>query len=181
MNKKRSEQWCEIRVASQRTRTRYAVSDHGRLQSFKAELGDGKLLKGALVNGYPALKLKIGGKDFQFYTHKLVATCFITRPGRAHRFVIHLDFNKLNNAVGNLRWATRAQMESHQQQSPAVVRYRKRTMQRGPKLSVAQVRRIKQLISAPERRTLLKEIARQFGISEMQLYRIKSGENWSHV
>ena len=24
-------------------------------------------------------------------------------------------------------------------------------------------------------------IAKQFGISEMQLYRIKSGENWSHV
>ena len=24
-------------------------------------------------------------------------------------------------------------------------------------------------------------IAKQFGISEMQLYRIKSGENWGHV
>jgi hypothetical protein len=24
-------------------------------------------------------------------------------------------------------------------------------------------------------------IAKQFGISETQLYRIKSGENWSHI
>jgi hypothetical protein len=27
----------------------------------------------------------------------------------------------------------------------------------------------------------LKKIAEQFDISEMQLYRIKSGENWGHV
>jgi hypothetical protein len=27
----------------------------------------------------------------------------------------------------------------------------------------------------------MKQIAEQFDISEMQLYRIKSGENWSHV
>jgi hypothetical protein len=27
----------------------------------------------------------------------------------------------------------------------------------------------------------MKILARQFGVSEMQLYRIKSGENWSSV
>jgi hypothetical protein len=27
----------------------------------------------------------------------------------------------------------------------------------------------------------MKQIAEHFGISEMQLYRIKSGENWGHV
>jgi hypothetical protein len=27
----------------------------------------------------------------------------------------------------------------------------------------------------------MKQIADHFGISEMQLYRIKSGENWGHV
>ncbi|MFM7729330.1 MAG: hypothetical protein ACKO7B_21705, partial [Flavobacteriales bacterium] len=93
MKKNLNEKWCEIRLAAQRIRTRYAVSDRGRLQSFRTELGDGRALKGALVNGYPALKLKIGGKDFQFYTHKLVATCFLPRPGKSHKYVIHLDFN----------------------------------------------------------------------------------------
>jgi hypothetical protein len=33
----------------------------------------------------------------------------------------------------------------------------------------------------PNRKTRLKLIAKQFGISEMQLYRIKSGENWGHI
>ncbi|MFM9026986.1 MAG: hypothetical protein ACKOQ6_03215, partial [Bacteroidota bacterium] len=68
-----------------------------------------------------------------------------------------------------------------QQSSPAVVRYRRQTLKKGPKLTVDQVRRIKRLVAAPGRNFLLKDIARQFGISEMQLYRIKSGENWSHV
>lgn len=175
------EKWCEVKVAAKRHRTRYAVSDRGRLRSFKEELTDGRLLKGAVVNGYPALKLKIDGKDYQFYTHKLVATCFLSKPGRSHLYVIHLDFNKLNNTARNLRWATRQELESHQQQSPAVVRYRRQTQKQGPKLTAEQVRRIKKLIASPGRTSLLRDIARQFGISEMQLYRIKSGENWSHI
>ena len=31
------------------------------------------------------------------------------------------------------------------------------------------------------RKTRLKMIAKQFGISEMQVHRIKTGENWSYV
>lgn len=181
MPKSDRENWCEIRVSARLQRTRYAVSDRGRLRSFKLELTDGKLLKGTLVNGYPALKLKIQGKDYQFYTHKLVATCFLSKPGKSYRYVIHLDFNKLNNSAENLQWATRSEMETHQQNSPAVMRYRRMTLKKGPKLTAEQVRRIKRLVTAPGRTVLLKDIARQFGISEMQLYRIKSGENWSHI
>ena len=31
------------------------------------------------------------------------------------------------------------------------------------------------------RKTRLKIIAKRFGVSEMQLHRIKTGENWGHV
>jgi hypothetical protein len=41
--------------------------------------------------------------------------------------------------------------------------------------------RLKRKIFDPKRKSRLKIIAKQFGISEMQLYRIKSGENWGHV
>ena len=41
--------------------------------------------------------------------------------------------------------------------------------------------RIKKMLANPNRKTRLRLIAKQFGISEMQLYRIKSGENWGHV
>jgi DNA-binding Xre family transcriptional regulator len=40
---------------------------------------------------------------------------------------------------------------------------------------------IKKILANPNRKTRMKIIARRFGISEMQLYRIKSGKNWGHV
>jgi uncharacterized protein YjcR len=40
---------------------------------------------------------------------------------------------------------------------------------------------IKKLLAKPEQKTRLKMIAKQFGVSEMQIRRIKSGENWGHI
>ena len=53
--------------------------------------------------------------------------------------------------------------------------------QKGQKLNSTQVMLLKKKIFDPNRKTRLKILAKQFGISEMQLYRIKSGENWSHI
>ena len=73
------------------------------------------------------------------------------------------------------------EMEKHQQGSPGVKSYRERTRTKGHKLTANRVRRIKQMINAKDRRQRMRDIADYFGISEMQLYRIKSGENWGHV
>jgi hypothetical protein len=40
---------------------------------------------------------------------------------------------------------------------------------------------IKTILSRPNQKTRLKMIAKQFGVSEMQIRRIASGENWGHV
>lgn len=40
---------------------------------------------------------------------------------------------------------------------------------------------IKKMLADPKRKTRQKMIARQFGVSEMQISRIKSGENWGNV
>jgi DNA-directed RNA polymerase specialized sigma subunit len=37
------------------------------------------------------------------------------------------------------------------------------------------------MIADKKRKMTMKQIAEHFEISEMQLYRIKSGENWGHV
>jgi len=73
-------------------------------------------------------------------------------------------------------------MEEHQQNSPAKLAYKEKQRNRlkGLKLNVTKVKSIKRLLAKPGKRTM-KQIAEQFDISEMQLYRIKSGENWSHV
>jgi hypothetical protein len=96
--------------------------------------------------------------------------------------VIHLDYDKKNNKASNLQWATKEEMEEHQQKSPAKLAYKEKQRNRvkGLKLNVTKVKSIKRLLNKPGKKTM-KQIAEQFDISEMQLYRIKSGENWGHV
>lgn len=181
MATKSNEIWKEVVINTRKQRTHYAVSSLGRICSFKEKPGDGKLLNGTLVNGYPALKLKINHKDYQFYIHKLVAEYFV-KGGSANRtFVLHLDHNKLNNKQKNLKWANRKEVEEHQQKSPLVKAYRARTREKGHKLTAAKVKAIKQQIFSGSRRITMRQIADKFNISEMQLYRIKNGENWAHV
>jgi predicted DNA binding protein len=76
-------------------------------------------------------------------------------------------------------------MLEHYENNPNVKKARREAFGRhrykGHKLTETDVRRIKKKIFDPNRKTRLKMIAKQFGISEMQLYRIKSGENWGHV
>lgn len=163
---------------------KYAVSDYGRIMSFTEDISDGKLLKGSVIQGYTSLKCRIKGREKTFYVHKLVAEYFLKKRIE-DLYVIHLDYDKQNNKVNNLKWATKDEMFTHQQKNPKVIEARKKQSQYRPqgghKLSSTDVIRIKKKIWDPNRKTRLKLIAKQFNISEMQLYRIKSGENWSHI
>ena len=108
-----------------------------------------------------------------------MAENFLPKPSDAHKFVIHIDFDKENNYTSNLRWATKSDIEAHQAINPNWLATKGKV--RYAKLTEAKVRLIKKKIADPNRKTRLKMIAKQFGISEMQLYRIKTGENWGHI
>ncbi|CAN5463606.1 hypothetical protein BH11BAC2_BH11BAC2_19460 [soil metagenome] len=177
----KNESWKVIQFNKGVFRCNYAVSDQGRLVSYTESIQEGSLLKGTLMGGYPTLKLKPDGKNMTLFIHRLVADAFLTKKSTKQEFVVHLDYNKENNGVKNLRWATKEEMEKHQQKSPAVLAYRSINKKKGHKLTDATVKKIKQMVSDKNRKLTLKQIAEHFEISEMQLYRIKSGENWSHV
>src|SRR4051812_15296680 len=162
----KTEIWKEIRLRSGKQRTRYGVSNHGRVCSFRESMDDKKLLKGTNVNGYPALKIKVNETDHQFYVHKLVAEYFVKKGSGVKPFVIHLDHNKINNKASNLTWVSKPLMEKHQQQSPRVKSYRDKIRAKGHKLSAKSVSQIKAMIFSKNRRKLMRDIADQFGISE---------------
>lgn len=99
---------------------------------------------------------------------------------------MHLDYNRSNNIVTNLKWVTYPQMLEHSKKSPNVIAAKKKLVEfnrkrDGHKLTAKDVIRLKKKLFDPNRKIKNKAIAKEFGISEMQLYRIKSGENWSHV
>ncbi|ATL46507.1 hypothetical protein COR50_04575 [Chitinophaga caeni] len=179
----RNEAWKDLLIKHRSTlRKKYAVSNMGRVMSYLVSMEDGKLLKGSTVEGYTVLNIKPADTYQSLYLHREVAKAFCEKSSRAQKYVIHLDHNKKNNKATNLRWATKAEMEQHQQNSPAKIAYKEQQKQKvkGLKLNVAKVKSIKKLLARPGRKTM-KQIAAQFDISEMQLYRIKNGENWGHV
>lgn len=159
----------------------YKVSNFGRIKSFKVDKKNGLLLSLSSVQGYERLKLnQKSNKKTARFTHKLVAQAFIPKDNESQEFVIHLDYDKKNNKVINLRWASHEEKEKHRLNNPEYNDPSKR--RRGnSKLTETEVIRIKRMINNPRRKTRLKIIAKQFGISEMQLHRIKTGENWGHV
>lgn len=174
-------------------RLRYAVSNFGRLISYKERFTDGTLLKPNVTNNLRIFRHKVPKECGTGYFHKhvmlsrAIAEAFVNKPCEKHNFVIHLDFNNLNDHYTNLKWVTEAEKYAHQRINPNVKEghikriEKKRLAQKGMKLDSTQVMRIKRMIFDPQRKTRMRIIAKQFGISEMQLYRIKTGENWASV
>lgn len=165
-------------------RNRYAVSSHGRIASYKeSPLEDGKLLEGSLTTGYRTLNLHRPNNKGTLYIHREMAKLFLKKTTLKHKYVIHVNHNKLDNRMKNLRWATLEQMIEHQQDSPAKKAYKVKQANRkeGLKLTATQVKKIKAILKSKERRLTIKQLADNYGVSEMTMYRIKSGENWGRI
>jgi hypothetical protein len=184
------EKW-EVLQLDSKVGLKYALSSYGRLVSFTDTISNGNLLKGSQNKGYKLFRYydySNEGKVLRsFYIHKLVAEIFLPSKKNDQCYVIHLDYVKDNNRVKNLRWANKQELELHQNNNPKVISDRKRlkefnrTSPKGYKLTEEKVRILKRKLLTPKLKTRMKMIARQFGVSEMQLYRIKRGENWGHV
>lgn len=143
-----------------------------------------------LVKKRKNLNYKINKKRaiyFSLLIHKAVAKLFIDKPSPEHNFVIHKDFKKDNNIVSNLEWATKKQTHDRYVNNPyyKVKKFednlygKKEVIVKASKLSVNDVLYIKNKLLKGEAK--LKKLAEQFGVSDMQIYRIKTGENWGHV
>lgn len=173
-----NERWILIAFDDVEKTPNYQVSNYGRLLSFQSG-PEGTIIKGSVIQGYRSLNIRAGGKTINRYVHKLVAQYFL-EPARADQtYVIHLDHDKLNNRVQNLRWATKEAMVEHNRENPNVVNRTQPRRTSNYKLTESKVLMIKKLLRNDKNR--LKMIARQFGITHTQLNRIRSGENWRHV
>lgn len=172
-----SEKWKELPMKKSAGQKRYAISNFGRIASFADKIEHGTVLKTRLTQRYPSITIKVGGKNVNYYIHRLVAEQFVRKPSSKHRFVIHLDHKKENNKAKNLRWVTHTDQIAHAKKDPAFLA--QLTPTEGKKLNAEKVKMIKRKLASGK--TKIKALAKQYRVSEMQLYRIKSGENWSHI
>ncbi len=79
----------------------YSISNYGNIMNKH-----GKILKTELSDdGYYTVRIQISGKPKRFLLHRLIAKAFIPNPENKS-YVDHIDRNRTNNNLDNLRWAT---------------------------------------------------------------------------
>jgi hypothetical protein len=188
------EEWKEFQFAdSHLMNRRYAISNFGRFASFINDLrGDGVLLKPALhtnrlynlVRGNFQYEVTVKGikkrkkSEQKILIHTLAARIFLKNPENKKN-VLHKDFDTFNNHVDNLFWATKEEAKEHRSKDPRFIAYSEKKKNRGKKLTATSAMVVKKM--ALEGKTRKKMIAKQFGISEMGVYRVQRGENWGHL
>ena len=168
--------WKPLCIENMATNEKYEISNYGRIKSYKVNKEDGIIIAGSCLKGYKILNIKLKSeKRTTKYIHKLVAECFIPKDDILQHYVIHLDFDKINNHVENLKWVTKETMFAHQKINPNY----KRGAINYSKLSETDVIRLKKKLKRGKNK--LYKLAKEFGITHTQLNRIRSGENWGHV
>ena len=89
----------------------YIITSYGRVYSVVRRdkycriSGGGEIKQALTATGYHFVSLYKKGKGVQEYVHQLVARAFIPNPENKN-CVDHIDNNKSNNNVDNLRWVT---------------------------------------------------------------------------
>jgi hypothetical protein len=82
----------------------YLISKSGEI--FSTKRGSYRQLKPCVTNGFYQVSLLNKKSRRTFQLHRLVAMMFVDNPDNFNT-VNHLDGNKLNNDVANLRWSNR--------------------------------------------------------------------------
>ena len=83
----------------------YEIDREGNVWSKKRK----KFMKPHLINtGYLRFELWEKGKRIRIYLHRLLALQFIDNPDNL-ACVDHIDRNRQNNSLDNLRWSTHSQ------------------------------------------------------------------------
>lgn len=176
--------WKQITSLKGKTTRNYAVSNQGRLASYDKDLKDKLLLKPHLNGGFPLISVNSKGKSKALFVHHAVAETFLKKRNAKCDHVIHLDHNKANNEAANLKWVTQQEQIEHNKKSPLVREAIARKVHSGAtakKLNEKKVLQLKKELWDPKRKLTFKKLAEKYGIAEMNLYRIKSGEMWFHV
>jgi len=154
---------------------RFGVMDNGKVQvrTFKPTAGNYRY------------NTRQQGKNKSIFLTKEVAKAFLAKSSPKQKYIIHKDHDYLNNHVNNLKWATQEEHRTHTTMSPNSILARKRKAitksLHSQVFNEKSVATLKKMIWDPKRKLSFKQLAEKFGVSEMQIYRIKNGDFWYHV
>lgn len=184
------ERWTILKL---NTKQEYLISTKGRIYSFICD----RILKGGRSCGirtfyyypvdgkcpYPNFKTgnprKTGRGDIGFTYSFLVATHFLEKPaGKEHYAAAHINYDKLDDRVENLKWIKMKKIMDHSRLSPIF------TNKQNRKLTVAMVIEMKKLLAKKRDGKIvisIRDIATKYGIAETNVFRIQNGSLYSGI
>lgn len=153
---------------------RHYVSEDGRVYILFSKKGWRKAGFKKTTNGYLVLEIRRNGKNKGYLVHRLVAKAFCENPeNKPH--VAHIDGNKENNHVSNLRWSTPQENEADKAIHGTVPCGEKHFNAR---FKNVQIRVVKHCLKLGVKMKLL---ARMLNVNYKYIQRIKSGELWKTI
>lgn len=149
----------------------YQVSSFGRVRGKAGAL----LRPGVGTTGYQLVILSRDLKPHTVTVHRLVLLTFFGPPTFVDAVGAHNDGDKLNNNVGNLRWATLGD-NAHDRRRHMTAYVGSEVY--AAKLREADIPEIRRRIAAGERHQV---IADTYGVSKSNISAIKRRTSWVHV
>lgn len=164
---------------SEEIRNKFLVSNTGEVKSLYFD--PPKKLKHYKNMGYRAIPTrKKDGKNTLVYIHKIVAELFVPNPNN-YAHIVFRDENKGNPSADNLKWVSKEEFKEHMSKYHKSAYEYNKDFTPNNKLTRTQVAIIKKMMSDPERKTRVKMIAKQFGVTVGTIFSIKRGDSWKHV
>jgi hypothetical protein len=159
----------------------YEVSNYGRVRSFKIRGGQGRLTNKPTIkkqtiignSGYLGVSLSHKGKEKTILVHRIVLETFVSLCplGMEAR---HLDGNKLNNLLLNLKWGTPKENGEDKLKHGTTSKNNKFRA----KLNKKQVKYIKRKLNEGYSCTFL---ANKFNVKQPTISNIKNGKSWTDI
>lgn len=151
----------------------YEAREDGTIWSYVRDKGGKMLSPGPDQDGYVCVYLSTSSGRVKARVHRLMLESFVG-PGPAGLETRHLNGNRADNRLENLRYGTRKEN--------ALDCVLHGTQPRGnnhgrAKLNVASVIQIRKLLNTKTNH----EIALLFGVSKAAIRLIRTGENWAHL
>ena len=160
------------------TYQRFEVSSDGKIKNANS----GHVYK-TVVNkkGYEQLCVSLGSREKRkiFKVHRAVAETFLCNPD-CKPVINHKDGNKLNNQVINLEWTTESENSRHAVYTGLMLPRRGSDNEQA-KLTVNDVRYIREHYQPGDKVFGSRALARKFGVDHMQIIRTARGEKYANV
>jgi len=146
--------------------------------SHRARAGDWRRRKTFFhKHGYPMVNLCHEGKYTIRTIHSLLLEAFIG-PCPTGMTARHLDDNPVNNSLDNLCWGTaKENAQDKKRNGHQVVG----SQQNGAVLNETQVLEIRQRYEWYKPGCTMRELAREFGVSQIAVFNIVHRKTWTHV